>query len=134
MLEEIKRIADDYEMADDKVLSYYHKLLTALENHQDIVVEEDDVRIANCLERIVSERASISETKSDSMKPFTVAQTIERAIATEFGLGLQTDEFATFDNISHHIAYKYDKTVDEFVSETAKKMELQERTGNLRLL
>ena len=138
MLEEIKRLADEYEISDDKVLKYYHKLLTELEARPEIALEEDDERIVNCLERIVSERASISQTKKATDKAYTVQQTILRAISTEFDLGLQTDEFTDIESemkkMAHKVAYENDQTVGEYLSEEASKMDLQRRQGKLRLL
>ena len=136
MLEEIKRLADEYEISDDKVLKYYHQLLTELEKRPEIALEEDDERIISCLERIVSERASISQTKKATDKAYTVQQTILRAISTEFDLGLQTDEFAVpeLEKLAHKVAYENDQTVGEYLSEETSKMDLQRRQGKLRLL
>lgn len=121
MLEEIKRLADEYGLADKTILKYYHMLLTVVESRPELD-ETDEEKIVSCLERITSERSSIEATTRASELPYTLEQTVQRAIAEEYGLGITSDAFTDEEKYRHFIYKQHDKSVEELHDEIQIKL------------
>ena len=94
--EVIKNFANEYGVKDETICDYYNKIIERISSHPEI--DPDDMeKIINCLERIISERRSIeSIRKGPLLHAYSLDETIERAIADEYGLGALACEFSYY--------------------------------------